>query len=68
MNTTTDRNGDGDRDDDEPIGVCCPDCNCRHCFVIYTRPRTDQRGGKTIRRRECRNCGRRFLTTERVVG
>lgn len=53
--------------DDTPVGIRCPDCGCRHCPVDYTRPRRDHRGGKTIRRRTCRHCGRPFVTVERVA-
>lgn len=42
----------------------CPTCNCAHLRVAYTR----HRGGKTIRVRECRHCGRRIATWEYVVG
>jgi transcriptional regulator NrdR family protein len=46
-------------------GIRCPDCEGQHLRVVYTR----QRGkGRRIRKRECRNCGRRFLTVERVAG
>ncbi len=49
---------------DDPIGVSCPTCGCEHLPVYYTRKR---RGGKIIRVRICRHCGRRVLTTERVA-
>lgn len=48
----------------EPKGLVCPKCGCRHFYVVYTRPRA----GKIMRRKECRYCGRRVTTTERVVG
>jgi len=44
-------------------GLRCPDCNCGHLYVIYTRRRRD----KIIRQRECRHCGRRINTIEREV-
>ena len=45
-------------------GLSCPACGCRHFRVIYTR-----RGrGLLLRRRECRNCGRRVTSYERIVG
>jgi len=47
-----------DRDD---RGLACRKCGCRHFEVVYTRP---ARGGKIMRRRECRNCGRRMTTFE----
>jgi hypothetical protein len=36
-----------------------------HPAVIYTRPAP---GGRLIRRRECRHCGKRFMAYERAVG
>ena len=45
-------------------GITCRTCGCRHFEVIYTRPRL---GGRIIRRRECRHCGRRITTCERVM-
>jgi transcriptional regulator NrdR family protein len=47
----------------ERRGLVCPKCGCGHFRVIYTRPMRD---GRIIRRRECRNCGRRVLTSEKV--
>jgi len=43
------------------VGLTCRNCGCRHFYVVYTRraPRA-----KLIRRRECRNCGRRMTTVE----
>ncbi len=48
----------------EPQGLVCPNCGSRHFYVIYTRPRA----GKIVRRKECRYCGRRVTTVERVSG
>jgi len=45
-------------------GIECPRCGCRHLRVIYTRRAI---GGRIMRRRECRNCGRRMTTYERVI-
>ncbi len=45
-------------------GLECPRCGCRHLFVIWTR----RRGDRVLRRRECRHCGRRVVTSERVIG
>ena len=58
------------QDQDQPIanddrGLRCRHCGCRHFFVIYTRP---YRGGRLVRRRECRNCGERITTSERAIG
>lgn len=52
-----------ERTEDE-AGLICLDCACRHFFTIDVRP--CRRGIR--RRRECRNCGKRVTTTERVVG
>jgi transcriptional regulator NrdR family protein len=48
----------------EPKGVVCPNCGCRHFYVVYTRPRAE----KIVRRKECRHCGRRVMTYERISG
>lgn len=47
----------------EPRGIRCPKCGCGHFEVVYTRriPR-----GAIRRRRQCRHCGRRVTTTERM--
>lgn len=50
---------------DEPRGIRCASCGCGHFRVIYTR---QARSGRVVRRRECRNCGRRVTTTERANG
>jgi len=42
-------------------GLSCRWCGCSHFRVIYTRPGW---GGRLIRRRECRNCGKRMTTYE----
>lgn len=49
----------------EPRGLRCPKCGCGHFRVNYTRPKPD---GKLMRRRECRNCGKRVVTLERILG
>ena len=43
------------------VGLECPKCGCCHFRVLYTR-RTW--GGRLLRRRECRYCGRRMTTYE----
>jgi transcriptional regulator NrdR family protein len=48
----------------ERRGLVCPRCGCGHFRVIYTRR---VQGGRIVRRRECRNCGRRITTYERFV-
>ncbi len=42
-------------------GLACPACGCHHLLVLRTRPHT---GGRVMRQRECRNCGRRLITYE----
>jgi len=51
-------------DPEEQRGLACPKCGCNHFFVVYTRPARD---GKIVRSRECRHCGRRVITYERVA-
>ena len=53
------------RPDEEQRGLECRGCGCKHFRVIYTRP---YRGGRLVRRRECRHCGRRMTTCERAIG
>ena len=48
----------------EDRGICCPKCGCAHLRVVYTRRAW---GRKIIRRRECRHCGRRMTTYEKVT-
>ncbi len=45
-------------------GLRCPDCGCGHLPVVYTRP---QLKDKILRRRQCRHCGRRITTVEKVT-
>lgn len=51
--------------DEKEKGIECTVCGCRHFSVIYTRP---QPSGSIVRRRECRNCGKRVTTVERPIG
>lgn len=46
-------------------GLRCRHCGCGHFRVIYTRRAW---GGKLVRRRECRHCGKRVTTSERIIG
>jgi len=46
-------------------GLRCRRCGCQHLRVLYTRRAS---GGRLVRRRECRNCGKRFSTWEKEVG
>lgn len=48
----------------EPCGIECPKCGCRHFRVLYTRPIPKS---KIMRKRECRDCGRRVVTYESPV-
>jgi len=48
----------------ERRGLECPRCGCGHFRVLYTRAKP---GGKLLRRRECRHCGRRITTYEAVL-
>jgi transcriptional regulator NrdR family protein len=45
----------------EKLGLECRWCGCKHLRVIYTRPAW---GGRLVRRRECRHCGKRITTWE----
>lgn len=45
-------------------GVVCPKCGCLHFDVVYTRR---GHGNVIVRRRECRNCGKRLSTREVAV-
>ena len=53
------------RKSEEQRGLVCAKCGCGHFRVIYTRASW---GGRIIRRRECRHCGKRVTTYERVGG
>ena len=45
-------------------GIECPDCGCCDLRVVMTRTR--QVVGRIRRVRECRHCGKRITTYERV--
>jgi len=51
-----------DAPQDQPRGVVCRHCGCRHLPVYYTRRQPD---GSIMRRRQCRNCGKMVTTYER---
>ncbi len=53
------------RKPDEKRGIECPRCGCCHFRVLYTRRAW---GGRLLRRRECRHCGRRITTYETSTG
>ena len=42
-------------------GLVCRACGCQHFRVLYTRRAW---GGRLLRRRTCRHCGRRITTYE----
>ncbi|MCC7408757.1 MAG: hypothetical protein IT442_11845 [Phycisphaeraceae bacterium] len=48
----------------ERRGLECPKCGCAHFRVLYTRRAW---GGRVLRRRACRHCGRRVTTYERLA-
>jgi transcriptional regulator NrdR family protein len=50
---------------EERRGIECPRCGCKHFRVLYTRRAL---GGRILRRRECRHCGRRVTTYEQTLG
>lgn len=55
---------------DDNRGIRCPSCGCRHCPQLSAKVlRTIAIGQQqSIRRqRQCRHCGRRFVTQEIVV-
>jgi transcriptional regulator NrdR family protein len=54
-----------DKRDAEQRGLVCRQCGCRHFWVLYTR---GIHGGRLMRRRECRHCGKRITTWERAIG
>jgi len=48
---------------EQPRGLECPHCGCRHFLVLHTERLVNQ----IRRRRECRHCAWRTTTVERVV-
>lgn len=54
-----------DKGAEDQKGLVCRYCGCRHFRVVYTRPAW---GGRIMRRRECRHCGRRTTTWEQAGG
>lgn len=61
MDVATTRNVAGT----EGRGLQCWKCSGNQFRVIYTRR---ARGGKLIRRRECRGCRARITTWEKMIG
>lgn len=52
--------GEDFNDNDTANGIPCPDCECRHSYVV----RTQKIGGMVRRTRKCRHCGWTFCTIE----
>ena len=59
----SDSNGNGTADQ-LPGGIKCPECECSHWIVLYTRAAS---GDRLKRRRECRHCGKRVTTYEHLA-
>lgn len=47
----------------QQVGLVCRQCGCQHHRVLYLKRLP---GGVLLRRRECRNCRRRFSTREQA--
>ena len=47
------------------LGICCPQCGCRHFYTTHTEPLRD---GRVRRRKVCRHCGRKIVTYESPIG
>jgi hypothetical protein len=48
---------------EQPRGLECARCGCRHFIVVWTR----QRDREIARGRDCRHCRRRIITRETIV-
>lgn len=46
----------------EAASIECSRCGCAHWFVL----RVEHKPSRIVRRRECRHCGKRVTTVERV--
>jgi len=46
-------------------GIRCRNCGCGHFYVVKTRQAA---GGRVMRVRECRHCGRHVVTYEAAAG
>lgn len=44
----------------EPLGLVCPKCGCRHFETTHT----ERRRNAILRRKTCRHCGRKVVSTE----
>jgi transcriptional regulator NrdR family protein len=45
-------------------GLKCPKCGGGQMPAVYSKPK---KGGKVQRQRECRSCGRKIVTIERIL-
>ena len=50
--------------DPKQRGFVCRQCSGTHFRVLYTRGIS---GGRLMRRRLCRRCGRRYTTVEKIL-
>jgi transcriptional regulator NrdR family protein len=53
-------------DVDASRGLRCPRCQSTMSFVNWTRKRANE-DGSVVRGRDCRGCGYRFVTEEKVI-
>jgi transcriptional regulator NrdR family protein len=51
------------RSHEEPLGVICPRCECRHFHTLETRRTYD---GRIMRVKKCRHCGKQLRTYEQL--
>jgi len=63
--TNNDANQADNRPLNAPRGLVCEGCGNGRLKVVYTRHAP---GGRIVRRRECRKCGKRVTTWERMIG
>lgn len=49
----------------DPMGLTCPKCGWTCLPVLYTQRLPN---GETNRVRKCRNCGKKYLCRERMLG
>lgn len=52
------------RANENDTGLVCRTCGCRHFLTVRTQPGV---GDRIVRIRECRCCGRRTRTVERII-
>jgi hypothetical protein len=63
MKQTTTAQPAGHTAETEKRGLECRWCGCKHFQVLYTRAAW---GGRIMRRRQCRHCGKRMTTWEQA--